>query len=577
ATSAVTYTFTGLTSGTYQCKVRVTDNAGNTTISNVVSMTTQSVGTIILTPSTTNWTNQNVTVTIAYPTELTTKEYSTNGGSTWTTYTAAVVISANGTVLARGNDAAGNQAMQASLTVSNIDKTAPNITNLTVGGTLYTDPTFVSGINSTNVYNNTGNGLVTNTRVTISGSPTGSSYGLEIKTTGNVTPGWGGFYFATPSGPNKVFITKIIAKIPVGYNINFASNSIGTGGYYEWLTSQAGTGNWQEYVAKATCGSTGTFSTTNFYYLTDGATPSVSSPLIWQVAYATVYDTNSSAQSNNIVISATDDTSKIVGYGINQSNTIQPTYTACSETLNFSTVFNNISAGTYYIWVKDKAGNVKVSNAITVAVQTSYGTSIQSSYANIYSTHVIGGPVRTSWSAGTYAGNYVVSAWSPDGYSGALTSLITPDGGEVKYINSGTNTYNLNTISSTNRWVTVRFSAAYLTGTADISGFKLVFNDNNSYTLDQAVSSGYIEPLVIIVSGYYQNGVPYYWPSILNIKSGASLGARSYASAQIIFKVKNMPLKAITMYSSVNFYRPNDGLKVDQMSAGFEYSLTPLN
>jgi hypothetical protein len=33
---------------------------------------------------------------------------------------------------------------------------------------LYKDPTFASGSNSTNVYNNTGNGLVTHTRQSMS-------------------------------------------------------------------------------------------------------------------------------------------------------------------------------------------------------------------------------------------------------------------------------------------------------------------------------------------------------------------------------------------------------------------------
>ncbi|MCX8075300.1 MAG: hypothetical protein N2749_06940, partial [Clostridia bacterium] len=135
ATSAATYSFTGLTSGTYQCRVRVTDNAGNVAISNVVALNTQGIGDITLNPSITAWTNTNVTVTITYPAELTTKEYSTDAGSTWNNYTAAITMTANGTVLARGNDVAGNQAAQSSLTISNIDKTAPTVTAVNGGVT----------------------------------------------------------------------------------------------------------------------------------------------------------------------------------------------------------------------------------------------------------------------------------------------------------------------------------------------------------------------------------------------------------------------------------------------------------
>ena len=44
----------------------------------------------------------------------------------------------------------------------------------------------------------------------------------------------------------------------------------------------------------------------------------------------------------------------ISGYGVNQSNTEEPSYT---ETSNTSITWTASSAGTYYVWVKDKAGN----------------------------------------------------------------------------------------------------------------------------------------------------------------------------------------------------------------------------
>lgn len=160
------------------------------------------------------------------------------------------------------------------------------------GRMLYRDPEFRNGNNSINVYNNNGNGTVTISRTGLSSAPNDSKTVLEIKTTGSASPGNGGFYFATTCSNRKVFITKIIAKIPVGRNLLWASNSIGTSGSSKWLTPNAGTGDWAEYIYKVTCG-TSNFSSTNFFYL-DGTQGTTAAPLIWHVAYATVFDTTSS-------------------------------------------------------------------------------------------------------------------------------------------------------------------------------------------------------------------------------------------------------------------------------------------
>lgn len=154
------------------------------------------------------------------------------------------------------------------------------------------DPTFRNGQNGTNVYNNAGNGLVTVTRISMT-APNDSGYVLEIKNTGAVTPGCGGFYFGTMAAYRKIYITRIIAKIPTGYRIEWASNSLGTGSSSKWLTLTSGTGDWCEYVHKVVCGSSGTYSSTNFFYLA-GATGTPAAPLTWHIAYATVFDVTAS-------------------------------------------------------------------------------------------------------------------------------------------------------------------------------------------------------------------------------------------------------------------------------------------
>lgn len=154
------------------------------------------------------------------------------------------------------------------------------------GKMLYRDPTFYNGNNSVNVYNNSGNGTVTITRVSDGTAPNDSKYVLKVVNTGSASPGCGGFHFGNICSYRKVFIARVIAKIPSGRTLQWASNNIGTNGWSKWLTSNAGTGDWCEYVYKVVCG-TGNFSTTNFFYI-EGSTT-----LTWYVAYATVFDVTS--------------------------------------------------------------------------------------------------------------------------------------------------------------------------------------------------------------------------------------------------------------------------------------------
>lgn len=161
---------------------------------------------------------------------------------------------------------------------------------LSEGNCLYKDPTFINGINSIKVYNNSGGGTVTNTRIASSDDcPTQSEYMLEIKNVGTSSPGCGGFSWQNPARANAVFIYRIIAKIPVGRSLVWASNATGNGSVVKWLTSVAGTGKFQEYLCQLTCGSTGSFSSTGFFYI-NGAVGTASAPVLWYVAYATCYD-----------------------------------------------------------------------------------------------------------------------------------------------------------------------------------------------------------------------------------------------------------------------------------------------
>ena len=163
------------------------------------------------------------------------------------------------------------------------------------GRALYSDDQFLKGTNNMTVYNNAGNGTVTLNKITSSAAlNTGSNKNIiQITSNGSASPGTGGFVQSTLAKKNNKYYHVIVAKIPVGYKINDARNSIGTGGSSTWLTSQEGTGNWATYIYQVNAGYTGTFSTFGHVYLTGGTN------VTWQVAYAQVYNATNNVYYGN--------------------------------------------------------------------------------------------------------------------------------------------------------------------------------------------------------------------------------------------------------------------------------------
>lgn len=186
---------------------------------------------------------------------------------------------------------AANSASTAGTKATAAANAAELATAMSQGKMLYRDPSFKTGNNGISAYNNLGNGAVTVTRVSgIAGNPNGSGYCLKITTTAAASPSWGGFYWATSSKANRILIVRFIANVPTRRTLTFATNTIGTGHAGKWLTTNVGAGKWQEYAYKIVCGTSGTFSSTAFFYLTGGTTPTTSAPLVWYLCYATVYD-----------------------------------------------------------------------------------------------------------------------------------------------------------------------------------------------------------------------------------------------------------------------------------------------
>lgn len=189
------------------------------------------------------------------------------------------------------------------------------------GKMLYKDPEFKKGLNGVGKYTNSSNvspdyiaSKLTVERVTKpSDAPTQSGYCLKVTCKAAQAPGYGGVYQPIISRANAVFVQKIIAKIPVGYKINTASNSMGTGYTDTWLTPTEGTGKYTTYLRKVVCGTTGNFSTGGYVYITGNPAPSESVPLEWYIAYMTAFDLTADGYGD-IEYNAKDDLAQQLGY-----------------------------------------------------------------------------------------------------------------------------------------------------------------------------------------------------------------------------------------------------------------------
>lgn len=178
------------------------------------------------------------------------------------------------------------------------DKGAPgkDAINYSAGLLLYGDPTFTDGNNWTHKYNNAGGNTTTWERIIKPADcPSSSTHAMSYKYLGggSAQPGLGGFTYHTTSRANAVFVYRIIAKIPVGYKISYATNPYGDGGTQQWLTEQLGTSKYEEYVILIKCGSTGSFSSIGYFYFDKSSVNTPNAPFEVVVSYATAFDMTS--------------------------------------------------------------------------------------------------------------------------------------------------------------------------------------------------------------------------------------------------------------------------------------------
>ena len=167
------------------------------------------------------------------------------------------------------------------------------------GKPLYSDPCFRTSLNSISVYDNNASGQTTHALVAAATDcPTDSPYELQVTHAGSgQTPGYGGFFFATDTSNKQNHTLALVfkAKLPVGYNFQWASNEAGNNNANWWATDRNGTGRYEDYVYVLKVGVGGLLSSTHFIYVENagGATPTAGAPLVWRLAFANVFDVDS--------------------------------------------------------------------------------------------------------------------------------------------------------------------------------------------------------------------------------------------------------------------------------------------
>lgn len=126
----------------------------------------------------------------------------------------------------------------------------------------------------------------------------GGQYMLEITATQNSAYGLGGFVQYTAAKSGGEFYHVIVAKIPEGYTLRPGANACGDGYKFEWLTDNQGTGQWETYVYKLKCGTTGKFEDFGYAWIS-GPAATEANPVKWYVGYSNIYDATGIDQTKN--------------------------------------------------------------------------------------------------------------------------------------------------------------------------------------------------------------------------------------------------------------------------------------
>ena len=381
------YTWDNLPQTTnYTIKVEAKDNAGNVRQGSVSkgpgTVETATGGTY----NPTTWTNGNVTITLPTKSGFTTR-YTIDGTKPTkdsTQYTGEFTVSSNCTIIYLYTDGT-NIGGTGSLSVTNIDKLAPNTftptatsttKSITVIAKNVTDAAAANGSGSSGIAGyrfskdngNTWTAYQTSGTYTWDNLPQTTNYTIKVeakdnagnvrqgsvsKGTGTVETATGGTYNPTTWTNGNVTITLPTKNgFTTRYTTDGTKPTKDSTQYTGQFTVSSNCTITYVYTDGVNIGGTGTLSVTNI----DKTQPVV---------------TETTATTNKITIKAKDDESAIVGYAITTSNTEPSNFTSVTNTKSLDTSLTGYKQSTtYYVWVKDAAGNVSESKSTTTGTVT---------------------------------------------------------------------------------------------------------------------------------------------------------------------------------------------------------------
>ena len=520
-----------------------------------------------------SWTNREVTVTAQ--TKMTGYTIQTSQDKENWGNIAYQIVEKNGKVYARLSDGC-NSGKVYETDITNIDKLAPNEFTPTATSTTKsitvkastTDAAAANGSGSSGIagYRFSKDNGSTWTEYQTSGEytwdklPQTTNYTIKVeakdnagnvrqgsvsKGTGTVETATGGTYSPTTWTNGNVKVTlPTKSGFTTRYTIDGTKPTKDSTQYTGEFTVSSNCTITYLYTDGTNIGGTGTLNVTNI----DKTKPVV---------------TETTATTNKITIKATDDESGIVGYAITTSNTVPSGFTSVTNTKSLDTSLTGYKQSTtYYVWVKDAAGNVsesKTTATTKVTDLTEANTTFSyspSSWTNgnviaTASTTITGFTLQTSkdginWESKatqTYSSNGRIYArlWDGTNYGGSASGNFTNIDTTKPVVTEATATTNKITIKATDDESGI-VGYAITTSNTVPSGFTSV---TNTKSLDTSLT------------GYKQSTTYYVW-----VKDAAEnvSESKSTTTGTVTALVKDTNIKF--MPNTTQWVNASDGVEI---------------
>ena len=282
---------------------------------------------------------------------------------------------------------------------------------------------------------------------------------------------------------------------------------------YQLLTSQNPDKGWNKATSQI-------FKTNGIIYavLSDGVNYGVAaSRTIQNIDKTKPVVTGATATTNKIAITATDEASGIIGYAVTTSNTAPSSFTDVASTKTLSVAPTGYRQGTtYYVWVKDAAGNVSASKS------TATGKVTDLTAANIKFTYSPSGWTNkdvTATASTTVTGFTLQTSKDGSNWSSTATQTYSSNGKIYARLWDGTN-YGA---TATGNFTNIDKTKPVVTGaTATTNKIAITATDEASGIIGYAVTTSNTEPssftdvastktLSVAPTGYKQGTTYYVW------------------------------------------------------------------